>query len=455
MRRVVVTGAGCLSALGGDADEFWNRCLQGESAVESIPQRWTHYSDLKSRIWSPLPSTDFSARGLTRIEQLQLDPASLLTTCAAHEAIEKAQLVTEVKDKKGNVFHVRHIDPTQFGVFMGTGVGGLHSLLDNHCHPVLARQKTALKELMDASDLPESARATITSVVDRMHHPKRVNPFVASMFMPNALSAALGIKFSLQGVNSTCAGACAAGTIALGNAFRAVRSGAATIALAGGADYLEDYFGYIFRGFDVAGVLVQDYASAAKANRPFDKGRAGFLFSQGGAAVLVLEEFRHAVERGAPILAEIIGFAESFDAHSMMSLEPGGEQIERMIRSALSDAGIHAGDVDYVNAHGTGTQNNDAIEAKVLRRVFGKSVLVNATKSLTGHVIGGSGALEALICAFSLKHQTTHACLNLEDPVEDLNFVQSVQPRELSVAISQSFAFGGHNAGIVMRRLAQ
>jgi 3-oxoacyl-[acyl-carrier-protein] synthase II len=439
--------------LGNDTEQFWDSCLKGKSVVDAVPETWAHYSDMKSRIWSPLPPTDYSAWGLTRIEQLQLDPASLLTICAAHEAIENAQLVTELREKKSNTFNIRHTDPTQFGVFMGTGVGGLNSLLENHCHPVLARQKAKLKELRNSSDLPDHARATITSIIDRMHHPLRVNPFVASMFMPNAFSAVLGIKFSLTGENTTSAGACAAGTIALGRAFRAIQSGTVNIALAGGADYLEDYFGYIFRGFDVAGTLVRNYDTPETANRPFDKRRSGFLFSQGGAAVLVLEDFQHAQQRGAPILAEIIGYAESFDAHSMMSIEPSGDQIERMIRSALRDAGIDAGDVNYVNAHATGTQNNDAIEARVLRRIFGKSVLVNSTKSLTGHVVGASGALEALISVLSLKYQKTHPCLNLEDPVEDLNFVQSARSHDMSVALSQSFAFGGHNAGIVMRRV--
>ncbi len=455
MRRVAITGAGCLSALGGDAEEFWSNCLRGKSVVAEIPDAWSYYSKLKSRLWSPLPPIDYSARGLSRVEQLQLDPAAQLTICAAQEAIERARLVTELKDKKSNRFAIRDIDPLRFGVFMGTGVGGLHSLLENHCHPVVARHKSELKELLDAGDIPAHARTAITSVIDHMPHPKRVNPFVASMFMPNAFAAALGLKFSLRGINSTSAGACAAGTIAIGKAFRAIRSGRVSLALAGGADYLADSYGYIFRGFDAAGTLVRDCEEPERANRPFDNKRSGFLCSQGGAAVLVLEDLQHAMERRAPMVAEIIGYAESFDAHSMMSLEPGGKQIERMINAALDDAGITATDVDYVNAHATGTQNNDAIEARMLRRVFGSSVPVNATKSLTGHVVGASGALEALVCALSLKHQTTHRCLNLDDPVEDLNFVQSAQPQNLSVAISQSFAFGGHNAGLILRRAEQ
>jgi len=166
----------------------------------------------------------------------------------------------------------------------------------------------------------------------------------------------------------------------------------------------------------------------------------------------VLEELEHAQRRGATIMAELTGFAETFDAHSMMSLAPGGEQIERMIRAALADAGVSPNDVDYVNAHGTGTKINDETEADVIERVFGKSVRVNSTKSLIGHTIGASGAFEALVTALSLRDGTTHICKNLETPLRDLNFVRRVEQCDLRVGLSQSFAFGGHNAAVVMER---
>jgi 3-oxoacyl-[acyl-carrier-protein] synthase II len=188
------------------------------------------------------------------------------------------------------------------------------------------------------------------------------------------------------------------------------------------------------------------------ANRPFDENRSGFLFSQGGAAVLILEELDHAQRRGATILAELIGFAETFDAHSIMSLAPGGQQIERMIHATLEDANMSPKDVDYINAHGTGTKNNDQTEAEVIDRVFGKSVRVNSTKSLLGHTIGASGAFEALVTALTLRDGKTHISRNLENPVLDLNFVRSVESFEPRVALSQSFAFGGHNAAIILRK---
>ena len=216
--------------------------------------------------------------------------------------------------------------------------------------------------------------------------------------------------------------------------------------------YLNDEHGHIFRGFDVAGTLVRDCAEPQSANRPFDQGRSGFLFSQGGAAVLLLEELEHALRRGAPILAELAGFAETFDAYSMMSLAPDGAQIERAIRASLADAGLPAGAVDYVNAHGTGTVNNDAIESAIIERVFGTSVPVNSTKSLLGHTIGASGAFEALVTALTLRDGKTHINRGLETPCSGLNYVRSVQAFHPEVGVSQSFAFGGHNAALVLRR---
>jgi 3-oxoacyl-[acyl-carrier-protein] synthase II len=246
--------------------------------------------------------------------------------------------------------------------------------------------------------------------------------------------------------------ACASGTVSVGHAFRAVRDGQVDLAISGGSEYLKDEHGHIFRGFDVAGTLVRDCADPQSANRPFDEKRSGFLFSQGGAAILVLEELEHALRRDAPVIAEIAGFAETFDAYSMMSLAPDGAQIERMIRASLADAALEANAVDYVNAHGTGTRNNDELESKVIERVFGTSVPVNSTKSLLGHTIGASGAFEALVTALTLRDGKTHVNKNLETACSELNYVRSTEVFDPAVGLSQSFAFGGHNAALVLRR---
>jgi len=220
-----------------------------------------------------------------------------------------------------------------------------------------------------------------------------------------------------------------------------------------GAEYLGDPYGGIFRGFDIARTLASAGADLHRANRPFDRDRTGFLFAEGGAAVLVCEEAEAARRRGARPYAEITGYAETFDAHSIMSMDSSGTQIADMLAAAMQDAGCVPGDIDYVNAHGTGTAVNDEIESAVIERLFGHRPLVNATKSLTGHCIGASGGIEAAVTALSLAHQTTHACRNLEQPIRDLRFVRETGPCAIETAITQSFAFGGHNAAVVMRRI--
>jgi 3-oxoacyl-[acyl-carrier-protein] synthase II len=271
------------------------------------------------------------------------------------------------------------------------------------------------------------------------------------MSMPNACASNLGIKLNITGVNSTVCSACAAGTVAVGHGFRAISTGQLDMAFVGGAENMNDDFGAIFRGFDSIGALARNYDNPQVANRPFDTLRSGFLFSQGGAAILVLEELDRARQRGAPVLAEIIGFFETCDAHNIMVLDQSGLQIERMLRMLLQEAGLEPGEVDYINAHGTGTQVNDETESLVIERIFGRKPLVNSTKSLIGHTIGASGAIEALVAACSIYHQTTHACKNLHQPLRDLNFVKEVKKYPIRTALSQSFAFGGQNAGIALR----
>jgi 3-oxoacyl-[acyl-carrier-protein] synthase II len=418
-RRVVITGGGVVSAIGIGVEAFWRSCLEGRSVVAAVPPAWLTHAELHSRLWSPLPEIDYEALGIARTERLQLDPFAMLALGASREALMNAGFGF-VPAQRTRALPIAGEDPAAIGVFMGTGIGGAHTFLRNHS--------------IHLSSGP------------------RYHPFVVSMLMPNAASAVVANKFSIHGPNVTYCVACASGTVAVGHAYRAVRDGQVALAISGGAEFLDDEHGHIFRGFDVAGTLVRDCADPDKANRPFDDKRSGFLFSQGGAAVLVLEELERAQRRRAPIMAELAGFAETFDAHSMMSLAADGGQIERMIRASLADAGLDPGAVDYVNAHGTGTQNNDAIEGEVIRRVFADAVAVNSTKSLLGHTIGASGAFEALVTALTLRDGRTHINRNLDAPCCELNFVRSTQAFAPQVGLSQSFAFGGHNAALVLRR---
>jgi 3-oxoacyl-[acyl-carrier-protein] synthase II len=451
-RRVVITGAGIISPIGVGVDEFWRQCLQARSAVAPIPEPWHRYADFHSRVWAPLPDTDPESSGLSRTERLQYDSVTVLAIVATREALNSAGFSLAPAGDRGRNFSVSGVDPSRAGVYIGTGIGGAHTFLHNHTYHLYQRMRASLRTYIE-EQAPLKGHEILEDILTLMTHGPRYNPFVVSMLMPNAPGAALGIKFSLTGPNRTYCVACASGTVAVGNGFRAIRDGSVEIAITGGCEYLYDEHGHIFRGFDAAGVLARDYEAPETANRPFDRDRTGFLFSQGGAAILVLEELEHARRRGAVPIAEVIGFAETFDAHSMMSLAPGGEQIERVIRAALADADLTPRDIDYVNAHGTGTKNNDETEAEVVDRVFGKSVRVNSTKSLIGHTIGASGAIEVLVTAFSLRDGMTHICKNLDSPVADLNFVRDTQRFDPRAGLSQSFAFGGHNAAMVLNRI--
>jgi 3-oxoacyl-[acyl-carrier-protein] synthase II len=450
-RRVVITGAGIVSSNGVGVDEFWNNCLQAKSTVAPIPAHWENYAAPHCRIWSPLPDINPESLGIARTERLQLDPVTVLALGAAREALERAGFTPAPVEGGSRAFTLPGTNSARTGVFLGTGLGGGITFLQNHTYHLLRRPRIELAALAEKLASPDDGQA-LKSILALTTHGTRFNPFEVSMVMPNASAAAIAIKYSITGPNTTYCVACASGTVAVGNAYRALRDGLVDIAISGGCEYFGDEHGHIFRSFDVSGTLVRNCADPATANRPFDEKRSGFLFSQGGAAVFVLEELEHAQRRGATIIAELIGFAETFDAYSMMRLAPGGQQIEVMLRAALADAGVGVHDVDYVNAHGTGTKNNDETESEIIDRVFGKSVLVNSTKSLVGHAIGASGAIEILVTALSLRDQTTHICKNLETPLRDLNFARAVEPRELRVGLTQSFAFGGHNAAVVLRR---
>lgn len=435
-RRVVVTGIGMISPLGGSVDECWSALLDGRASVAPVPASWHRYTQTTSTIWAPLPQLDWPARGIGRIEQMQLDPSGMLSIAASTEALRDAGIGTSITDAKKNTFRLEGPPPHRCGVFMGTGVGGITTFMGNFANHILT---PLVNGVDDMSLLPPM--------------PHRFNPYAVPSMMPNAISALAGIRWSLTGPNLTFSQACAAGTVAVGHAFRAIAGGEVDIALCGGAEYLGDPYGGIFRGFDIARTLASAGADLHRANRPFDRDRTGFLLAEGGAAVLVCEEAEAARRRGARPYAEIAGYAENFDAHSIMSMDSSGTQIADMLAAAVQDAGCVPGDIDYVNAHGTGTAVNDEIESAVIERLFGRRPLVNATKSLTGHCIGASGGIEAAVTALSLAHQTTHACRNLEQPIRDLRFVREAGPCAIQTAITQSFAFGGHNAAVVMKRI--
>ena len=451
-RRVVVTGVGVYCSIGSNIEEFWANCLQGRSHITEIPQHWWDFSSFKSNVWSPLPNIQEVDPSITRLDRLHYDPVSLIAFTASRYALDFAGFSLLEQDSRGNQWKIEDLGAERAGVFMGTGLGGGSSFLSNFSHHALNQIKAELGELKEVVTSQEM-KDVLERVIGRMRCVNRFSPFIVSMLMQNAVSAILGIKFSVKGPNVTHSVACASSTVALGNAFHAIKNEVVDLAIAGGTEYVVDEYGAMYRGYDAAGTLIHDYDDPETANRPFDVRHSGFLYSQGGSGILILEDYEFARSRGANILAEVIGFEQSFDAHSTMSIQKGGHEIERMIRKLIRQAEVRIDDVGYINAHGTGTINNDEVESEVIGRIFGKSVWINSTKSLLGHTLGASGAIEAIVTVLTLKHQVTHICKNLENPISDLKFVRNLcQAVDVSIGLSQSFAFGGHNAALLFRR---
>lgn len=449
---VAITGVGLLCPLGQGADAVFERLLNGEAISTAIPRQWLGYGSYQSVAWAPLPPIDFERYGLTRTDRLRYDPVSMMAIGACHEALGQAALIRGEQAHGHGGSRLAGVDPARVGIYFGTGIGGIRTTLATHSFHSMLAVRDALQEAADDADGPQSCRRFAAGLLSRIRIERRFNPLAVTMLMSNAVSAAPGVRFGITGPCRTTTLACASGTVAVGEAFRAVARGDVDIALAGAAEYLFDEYGSIFRAYDITGALAHGFDDETRANRPFDRDRNGFLFSEGGAAALVIERASHARARGAATIAEIAGFAETFDACNMIAIDESGERVRAMMRAALDDAGIDGSEVDYVNAHGTGTIVNDKVECESLVRVVGEHPLVNSTKGLIGHTIGASGAIEAVVTALSLRDSTVHPCVNLDHPMAPLNFPSSRRQTDLGYALSHSFAFGGHNAGLVLRR---
>jgi len=440
-RRVVISGIGVVAPTGGTTEEFFEGCRMDRAAVAPIPNHWHSYFEPVSKLWAPLAAWSEQNDLVTRIERMQFDRATRLALACTLQALQTANISRHLRDERKNTWVIEGIDGARCGVFIGTGMAGITSFAANEAHHLLMAVSTGIPELRTKAAL--------------LRTPPRFNPFSVSMSMPNASAASIAIKLGLTGTNRTICHACASGAFAVGEAFHAIRSGSLDMAISGGTEYLDDDYGGTFRGFDSAKTLVRKCETPERANRPFDRNRSGFLFAEGGAAVLVLEEAGQAIHRGVTPIAEIIGFGESFDAHSLMAVEPSGQRLTESIVAALNDADVSPSNVDYVNAHGTGTELNDDVETAVMDRIYGRRPAINTTKSLIGHTVGAAGAIEAAVTALSLREQWVHGCRNLEDPILPLNFVCTSREVEMEMAVSHSFGFGGHNAVLVLRRFSE
>jgi len=431
-RRVVVTGLGAVTPVGASAEATWQALLAGRTGTRRLGHPWmaAHEESFRTRLGAPVEGFDLTRRGFAERDVKTLDPTSCMAVAAAREAFESAGLHLVRQEGRGTAFRLEGVDPLRAASSVGSGVGGLTTFEASH---------------------EQWSR----------HHTFRGTAFLRyalPMLIPNAPAANVAIRFGLQAECRAAPTACAAGTMSIGDAFRLLRDDEADLAVAGGVDVaLSDHDGLGLAGFDMLGVMSCRNDDPEHASRPFDRDRDGFVLGE-GAAMLVLEAEEHAVARGARVLAEVLGYASTCDAHGMMQPDPDGRLVVRALELALRQADVAAADIGYVNAHGTGTPAGDPIEAAALRHVFGSgsgAPLVSATKSMTGHCLGASGAIEALATTCALRDGAVHQTANLEvvgEGCELHHVVGAPARRALDVALSASYGFGGHDAVLVLAR---
>ena len=415
MRRVVITGMGIVSPVGTGVEYAWKNVLAGKSGVRKIDS--FEVSDLASQIAGiPEVGTDAGQYNPDAVvdarEQRKLDKYALYGIVAADEAIKDAGL-----DKYDG-------DKNRIGVAIGSGIGGFNTIYEN------------------CIELHEGG-------------PRRVSPFFIPKGIINMAAGNISIKYGLKGPNISVVTACATGAHSIGEAARMIKYGDADIMVCGGTE------GAVSRislaGFSAMRALSTRNDDAARASRPWDKNRDGFIMAE-GAGVLVLEEYEHAVARGAKIYAEVAGYGMSGDAYHITAPSPNGEGGKRAMMAALDDAGLKPADVDYINAHGTSTGLGDVGELAAVQELFeGVPVSMSSTKSVTGHLLGAAGAVEAIFCVCAIRDGVVPPTINLEDPedaVGDFDLVPNVaKERQVDVAISNSFGFGGTNASIVLKKI--
>jgi 3-oxoacyl-[acyl-carrier-protein] synthase II len=406
--RVVITGVGTISPLGQDVPTTWEGLVRGRSAVGPI----THFDtrDLKVKIAAEVKDFDPVGRFGIR-DARRMDRYTHLALAAADEALAQAGLsATETT-------------ASRIGVVLGSGVGGIGTIFE-------------------------------TERVVQERGPRRVNPFAVPMMLADTAPGQIAIKYGFRGPNFTITSACASGTNAVGEATSVIRRGDADAVVTGGADaaLVRTAIG----AFANMGALSTGWNDEPqRASRPFDAKRDGFVAGE-GAGILVLESLEFARQRGAPILAEVLGYGASADAYHITAPLADGSGATQAMQAALTDAGVAPQDVDYLNAHGTSTLLNDKGETLAVKAVFGDYAYVlpiSSTKSMTGHLLGGAGALEAIVCVQAIREGIIPPTLNQEfpDPECDLDYVPNqARPAALRTAMSNSFGFGGHNATIII-----
>lgn len=407
-RRVVITGIGALTPIGNSAPEMWENALKGVNGVDKITR--IDNSDYNVHVAGELKNFNIE-NYMDKKEARRMDRFTQYAMVASDEAVADSGL--EVTDENRE----------RIGVWIGSGIGGIQALEDG------------FKVLYERG-------------------PRRVSPFFVPMMIPDMASGQVSIKHGLKGPNGATVTACATGTNSIGEAFKFIERGQADVMVSGGTEAPITRMGVA--GFQANKALTTS-DDPSKASRPYDKNRDGFVIGE-GAGIVVLEELEHAKARGAKIYGEVVGYGTTGDAHHITAPAEEGEGGARAMMEAMKDAGIEPEDVGYVNGHGTSTPYNDMFETMAIRNVFkdhAYKLLVNSTKSMTGHLLGGTGGMEAIITALSLRDGKVHPTINLEtpDPECDLNYVtEGAVEADLKYAISNSFGFGGHNASLVFKK---
>ncbi|RJX20952.1 MAG: beta-ketoacyl-[acyl-carrier-protein] synthase II [Ammonifex sp.] len=406
--RVVVSGIGVVSPVGTGKGVFWENIIQGKSGVRPITRFNTE--GFKTKIAAEVIDFDADAY-MEKKEARRMDRFAQFAVAAARLALEDANI------KSGS------LDPDRVGVVLGCGIGGMETF-------------------------EEQARVIVT------RGPGRVSPFFVPMMISNMAAGYIAIINGFYGPNSTVVTACASSNHAIGEAFRLIQRGEADVALAGGTEAAVTPLAVA--GFCAMKAMSTRNEDPERASRPFDAERDGFIIGE-GAAVLILEDLEHALSRRANIYAEVVGYGQSCDSYHITAPDPDGSGAAKAMTWALKGAGLQPGDVSYINAHGTSTPLNDKVETMAIKKVFGEAayrIPVSSTKSMTGHLLGAAGGIEAAICVMSINNGVIPPTVNYEnpDPECDLDYVpNTARAARVKVALSNGLGFGGHNATLIFR----
>ena len=408
-KRVVITGLGAITPIGKNLEDYWEGLLQGRNGVGQI----TLFDASKHTCQIAAEVKDFDPNQyLDKKDAKRMDRFAQFGVCASKQALADAK------------FEINELNADRVGVLIGTGVGGLRTM-------------------------EEQNENLITK------GPRKVSPFTIPMMISNMAAGLTAIHTGAKGPNSCTVTACAAGSHAIGDAFRIIQSGYATAMLCGGAEAAVTPLS--FAGFCSAKAVSTRNEDPLHASRPFDRDRDGFVMGE-GSGILFLEELEHARSRGAKIYAEIVGYGMTCDAYHMTSPVPGGQGATKAMELALADGGLTPEEIDYINAHGTSTPANDSTETQAIKKALGKrakEVAISSTKSMTGHLLGGSGGIEAVAVAMAIANDRVPPTINLTnpDPECDLDYIPN-ESRQLQVnaALSNSFGFGGHNVTLAFKK---